>query len=730
MSAAFLRHKDRAQDAQATQSARRESFASKASGFTTRWVQRNIARSTRRTFVTILALILVISVMFSISNLMSSFDTEYAANEFSESTRQAFDATQEAIAGIAQPSAASISAGSADDADASSGSDRASGAVGSSDSDGASVAGDAMFGVSPAIVSGEPSDVVFIGNLEESASASSVVWWTYYSKRTLSVYDSLSSWEDAVAERVSSSSQTEMFVIDTDVLEWSDADMNALDAISDAGTPVVFCSLPSQDLLASRPDVCSLLGIESVAHEDVELTGLHLFDGLFIGSEKVWMASEDEPDMLDGIDALVTWYNLLGGTRVYLRGVVDTGTYPEAYAHSDVLPPLVWRYSNGRNCVFAVQGSYLRGLAGMGMLSSFSGQTGSCCIYPIVNAQTLAINAYPDVADRGSDAIQDAYSVSAIGLQRDIVWGSFQSLLATREKTATFFLASSLEVPSDDGDSSADGGSDGDASDTVEYFMRSIGGIGCETGVSLDAALDAASESSIDGAARMDAGCSAIQSGAAGYEVSALFSSDEAAGLEAIGACAQDSAGSVRTLVTTSGSDDVPSFSLVSVGSRVVSVQRALSDCRSFTALDDLNLRGLQTALGYSVAEFDMRWLVWPRSDDDLWQVGYRRMLANYRTYFGALDAFDATTATESDARLRTMLACDYEQSIQGNTIRLKLTGRAGEAYFMLRTCGQTVASVEGGTAKELQEGWYLISASQDDVTIELADGNSAKARG
>ena len=66
------------------------------------------------------------------------------------------------------------------------------------------------------------------------------------------------------------------------------------------------------------------------------------------------------------------------------------------------------------------------------------------------------------------------------------------------------------------------------------------------------------------------------------------------------------------------------------------------------------------------------------------------------------------------------MAALAYEESRSGDEVTLRVEERSGTAYFFLRTHGERVASVEGGTTTALEEGWYVIAASADEVRIRL----------
>ncbi|MEE8716197.1 MAG: hypothetical protein SOI26_02060 [Coriobacteriales bacterium] len=692
----------------------------------------------RHTFLTILSLMLVITVLFAFFSMAHGMGTGHLQNGPAEGSGKVYGRTL---------ASAGADASRSDDAMGSAAASADAGSCASSPSLGASAgahqgqgvatalteAVEYAYGVAPTMVASAPSDVVFIGDLATSSHASAVVWWSYYSKRSLSSYASVRDWTDAVAAGNVHASECQVIVVDPAVLSWDEADMDAIDAIKDSGTALVFCDAPDVELLKARPDVCAALGISGVRQDSVELTGLHLFEGLLWGKERVWGdAAGEDSDMLDGVDLDVAWYDLLGGSRAFLRGTVDIDEHPEAYGHDELTPPLVWRYSDGRDMTFVVQGGYLQGVLGMGLLSGFAGQLGAYSVYPIVNAQTLAINGFPDVADENPATMSDLYWRTSTQVQRDIVMGSLQSMLSYPDQTATFFLSPALGGASSSSGEESSSGGDGDAS-VVDYYLRAADDLSSEVGVTLDTVSAQVGDVAC-AAAQLDAGTAAVSDATGGgYEVASAFSSDESAALDALAQDGSDSASSqVRTLVTAGDvdADELPVASVVDVDGRPVTVQRALTDCRTLTALDDLRMRACEGALGYAVCEFDMRWLVWPRSDDDQWQTGYRTMLANYSSLMGSSDGLESTTASESDARLRTMLAMGYSQRRRGDVVTISVRDRLGDAYFMLRTNGERVVSVDGGDCEQVQDGWYVVRASSDEVDVTLTSEDSSEVRG
>lgn len=102
-----------------------------------------------------------------------------------------------------------------------------------------------------------------------------------------------------------------------------------------------------------------------------------------------------------------------------------------------------------------------------------------------------------------------------------------------------------------------------------------------------------------------------------------------------------------------------------------------------------------------------------------------KKIAANLGTYWKAYEAFDATTLTESDVRIRRFLALDYKQQRAGNVITLSLEHREDAAWFLLRLHGEKVTEVAGGSFEEIEDGVYLILAEEDEVSVEVQTGET-----
>ena len=136
-------------------------------------------------------------------------------------------------------------------------------------------------------------------------------------------------------------------------------------------------------------------------------------------------------------------------------------------------------------------------------------------------------------------------------------------------------------------------------------------------------------------------------------------------------------------------------------------------------------MKCMETALGYSNITLDFYSVTYPEGDEDSWEKMSKKIAANLGTYWKAYEAFDATTLTESDVRIRRFLALDYKQQRAGNVITLFLEHREDAAWFLLRLHGEKVTEVAGGIFEEIEDGVYLILAEEDEVSVEVQTGET-----
>lgn len=65
-----------------------------------------------------------------------------------------------------------------------------------------------------------------------------------------------------------------------------------------------------------------------------------------------------------------------------------------------------------------------------------------------------------------------------------------------------------------------------------------------------------------------------------------------------------------------------------------VTLQEATSDGVHYTFSDDIRMRSIQSALGYTGIVLDLSDVFWPNGTSDGWEVLQERLTSNLRTYW------------------------------------------------------------------------------------------------
>lgn len=149
-----------------------------------------------------------------------------------------------------------------------------------------------------------------------------------------------------------------------------------------------------------------------------------------------------------------------------------------------------------------------------------------------------------------------------------------------------------------------------------------------------------------------------------------------------------------------------------------VTLQSVTSDGMNYTYSDDIRMRSIQSSLGYTNVMLNMQKIFWPERKKDRWQIMQKRFSSNLLTYWKNFTGFDSTTLSESNTRTRTFLNLDFSETRTDDEIILK-TSESG-SWFILRTHGEEIEEIEGGTQKKLEDNVYLIQAQDKTVKIQV----------
>lgn len=554
--------------------------------------------------------------------------------------------------------------------------------------------------------------VTFVGD-KKSQYRDTVLEFAMYAKWRYAEVESLSK----APVPPSNENAKGMYVVDPAAVSWPE-DVQRLREIQKVGFSIVLCALPDDSLIEKSDELQSFLGIGEIRQQSVGLTGFHLFEGLLLGGAKVYRNTPSEEHLLDGMDLDVPWYVMAGGSKVYLRGEVDTDIYPDAYAHDEIIPPLMWRFSEGAAPLFVAYGSILSRPQGFGLLTAFVAESTPYEVWPVANAQVLTLHDFPVLTEENDEEMQRIYARNSVSLQRDVVWGSISSLVSQMGAVPTFMLAPRIDETTPESPDS----------DLLRFYLRSIDELGGEMGLACDSLTEA------DLFQKIQEDIKFLHDEVPDYKVSVASIRDDNKHENALKL--QGALQDIRTVVTLplnkivehkqedaqreeTSDNDLP---IVGFLSDTVMHLSTTSNCWNITALDDMALRACETGFGYSCATFDLKGLVHPADKDDQWQEGYRKMLANYTTYWAPFQSLRQVSATVCDAQVRKTLSTDYSSSREGNTITItcKSAVDAKGQCFFLKLHDELVVSMTGGSYQALEDGFYVITLDDAHANVEV----------
>ena len=555
--------------------------------------------------------------------------------------------------------------------------------------------------------SADACEVIYVGEAG-GAEESVVKTWCSYRKRTffcsssLALLDSLQ--DDAL----------QVLVVDGSKVT-SEEEVAVLRREAQMGVTVIFATLPQSSVIREYRDLRELLGIRAVIADEIPLAGMHLFSGFLLGGEEIYEVTEPGEEERQDMNPSVPWYTTGAGTKTYMVGTLSDETIEqtvdneiraqyagmeEETAKNSLLPAILWRNSVDTAKIFCVNGDYLADISAVGILDAMMGETYDYDIYPVINAQNLVIADLSAFVSENEEEMQKRYSQSAQAVYQEIVWPSLTSIASRTGAKMTCMMTPQFTYTDEE---EPDG-------ENVTYYLKRLKEEHAEAGLSAD------SMEGIPLSEKIKQDQTFWQTYAPSYRFLSLY----ADGVKSIG---EESAlpAEIRTVALGSGA----SGQAVGYLNENVTLQPSTSSGIRHTFLDDFKVKCMETALGYSNITLDLYSVTYPEGDEDSWEKMSKKIAANLGTYWKAYEAFDATTLTESDVRIRRFLALDYKQQRAGNVITLSLEHREDAAWFLLRLHGEKVTEVAGGGFEEIEDGVYLILAEEDEVSVEVQTGET-----
>lgn len=531
--------------------------------------------------------------------------------------------------------------------------------------------------------------VLFVGD-SSSDMAEAVSRWCTYAKWDISKCSSMEKFKE------NDKNLPGMLILESEKYALDD-NLKKIEELEQKGVIIVFGCLENAENIEKNQELQDFMGICKVVSAKTEITGVKLFEGLLLGGEVVYETPEDkdERDRQD-LQLNVPWYQVGSGTKTYMVGLLDQSKQKETVENEE-LPTLIWRNGIRNGSIFCVVGDYMKDSTALGLLDGMVAEASSYYIYPVVNAQNLSMINFPVFADENNEQMMELYSQSITGMARDIMWPSLISIVEKGGLKMTCFMQPQTNY---------EDGIEPTSRDLV-FYLKQMKEQNAEAGLSLQYKN---AESLRD---KLNQDAEFFRKADSSYKYGAAYTEEK--DLDTVKALMNtELMKNVSTLVCKYTEDEP----VISYCTDSVTLQSVISDGMNYTYSDDIRMRSIQSSLGYTNVMLNMQKIFWPERKKDRWQIMQKRFSSNLLTYWKNFTGFDSTTLSESNTRTRTFLNLDFSETRTDDEIILK-TSESG-SWFILRTHGEEIGEIEGGTQKKLEDNVYLIQAQDTTVKIQV----------
>ena len=531
--------------------------------------------------------------------------------------------------------------------------------------------------------------VLFVGD-SSSDMAEAVSRWCTYAKWDISKCSSMEKFKE------NDKNLPGMLILESEKYALDD-NLKKIEELEQKGVIIVFGCLEDPKNIEKNQELQDFLGIYKIVSKKTELTGAKLFEGLLLGGEVIYETPEDkdERDRQD-LQLNVPWYQVGSGTKTYMVGLLDQSKQKETVENEE-LPTLIWRNGIRNGSIFCVVGDYMKDSTALGLLDGMVAEASSYYIYPVVNAQNLSMINFPVFADENNEQMMELYSQSITGMARDIMWPSLISIVEKGGLKMSCFMQPQTNY---------EDGIEPTSKDLV-FYLKQMKEQNAEAGLFLQYKN---AESLID---KLNQDAEFFRKADSSYKYGAAYTEEK--DLDTVKALMNtELMKNVSTLVCEYTEDEP----VISYCTDSVTLQSVTSDGMNYTYSDDIRMRSVQSSLGYTNVMLNMQKIFWPERKKDRWQIMQKRFSSNLLTYWKKFTGFDSTTLSESNTRTRTFLNLDFSETRTDDEIILK-TSESG-SWFILRTHGEEIEEIEGGTQKKLEDNVYLIQAQDTTVKIQV----------
>lgn len=529
----------------------------------------------------------------------------------------------------------------------------------------------------------EEKYVLFVGNISGDMQTA-VKQWCTYTKRNLLVYEEF---KETVFEK---EILPELVIFEDESQLLSDT-LKYLEEYVSNGNIVIVGSLEDPEKIQEEKELQQFLGIQDVVEVKTQIVGVKVFEGLLLGGEAVYCpTTEEEKQEAMNLEDEVAWYQTASGTKTYMVGLMED----EEIANEE-LPALIWRNGVLGGSVYAVCGDYMKDVTAIGLLSGMVTESTSYTIYPIVNAQNVSIINFPGFADENSEKLMELYSRPVTAIAQDIIWPDLISIMEQSHHKLTCYIQPQADYTDEVEPDQED----------FTFFLKQIKEQNGEAGISMGY------RNAFSITEKLEKDEVFLEETETAYQYGTAY-----VPWEDLAEVLEEADHALLEPVSSFVCDYKENEEVLSYCADDITLQMVTNEGGSYTYRDDLRMRSIQTALGYTNVSIDLQNIFWPEDTDDSWQKVQKTFAENITTYWNQFDYFQATTISESNRLVRTFLKLDY--SYAGDEKETILRTSEKDTWFLLRTHNTGISEIVGGSYIELEDDVYLIYADTNTVRI------------
>ena len=461
-------------------------------------------------------------------------------------------------------------------------------------------------------------------------------------------------------------------------------DLETIQAYINQGIHIIVAVLPVEELDDGWKEV---LGIARINYNDSQV-GILAFDGFLLGGK------QDYKNLI--VDA--PYVKVTSSCKTYIVGYREKKEKAKV-RQFDYIYDIVWRNIYKDSQIYVINGSGIKEF-GYGILSAIFAQIYPDYLYPVINAKALIINNAPYLTKENTDEMMKRYTRNAKRFFADLAFPNIISVNLTYQCIPSLYGVSSFDLQSADN-------KDYDTS-LLSLYQEDLNRIGGEIGISAyDLQNPSAREKVLADIQRFGnvLGNSSLKSlNVSQYDKDSrdalVDEVEKQMTLESVVSYAEE--GTTFSYYK----DDIVNVPIISKGF-------------GYSEEEYFKLQSMVTALGVISHEVDMKNIIYPKNPGDDWTQAVTNLSSMLDSYWKPYQAFESMNVTQMSKRISRFLDMSPEITVKNNTIQVKIHHFDTEAFFILRT-GKEVSQITNGSYSIIEDGVYLITAREADLTIHL----------